>query len=384
MIAVWWWAYPVLTSGRSTLKPEQVGFVPVPGLKAGTNANTTTGMPFSLSKLSKNKDAAWEYMKWMTNPELEVEIVADKSDPDTNEIMVVHKSSFANEKLNALTNGLHREGLRSLEGARSMPQIREWPQVAAVLESTISDIASSGRPIKPAMDEAAAQVDRARRRAGGRAGLRCPHARKPGRTGLLKWGLLAPALLLVCVTLLYPLVQSFWYSLHEWNLGRGAALGPFVGAGNYAQALTDDPDFWNSVRVTAVFTAFSVVLTIGIAMGLAVLLAGVRPLEVNVRTLMVIPFAMSPALVGVSWRFLLNPEFGAVDASLKWLIPGLRGQAILAEPTLAMAALIAVDVWHWAPYFMLTFVGCARLSAAGDGRRGRDGRRRPVARVSSR
>ena len=170
MIMVWWWAYPVLVSGRSTLKPEQVGFVPVPGLKAGTNANTTTGMPFSLSKLSKNKDAAWEYMKWMTNPALEVEIVADKSDTDTNEIMVVHKSSFADERLNALTNGLHREGLRSLEGARSMPQIREWPQVAAVLEAAISDIASSGRPIKPAMDEAATQVDRARRRAGGRAG----------------------------------------------------------------------------------------------------------------------------------------------------------------------------------------------------------------------
>ena len=174
---------------------------------------------------------------------------------------------------------------------------------------------------------------------------------------MLKWGLLAPALLIVCFTLLYPLLQSFWYSLHEWNLGRGAALGPFVGLGNYVQALTDDPDFWNSVRVTVVFTIPSVILTIGIGLALAMLMAGARPLEVNVRTLMVIPFAMSPALVGVSWRFLLNPEYGAMDASLKWLIPGLRGEAILAEPTLAMCALIAVDVWHWAPYFMLTFVG---------------------------
>lgn len=177
------------------------------------------------------------------------------------------------------------------------------------------------------------------------------------RDRALKYGLLAPALVVIAVTLVYPLVQSFWYSLHDWNLGRQATLGPFVGIGNYREILTDDPDFWNSVAVTLTFTIPSVVLTLGIALALAMLLAGGRRLEVNVRTLMVIPFAMSPALVGISWRFMLSPEFGAVDALLKAVFPPLRGVAILADPTLAMGALIAVDVWHWAPYFMLTFVG---------------------------
>ena len=177
------------------------------------------------------------------------------------------------------------------------------------------------------------------------------------RDRALTYGLLAPALVVIAVTLVYPLVQSFWYSLHDWNLGRQATLGPFVGIGNYREILTDDPDFWNSVVVTLTFTIPSVVLTLGIALALAMLLAGGRRLEVNVRTLMVIPFAMSPALVGISWRFMLSPEFGAVDALLKAVFPPLRGVAILADPTLAMGALIAVDVWHWAPYFMLTFVG---------------------------
>ena len=182
-----------------------------------------------------------------------------------------------------------------------------------------------------------------------------------GRTGdadrLLKYALLAPALAVIAATLGYPLVQSFWYSLHDWNLGRQASIGPFVGVANYVQALTDDPEFWNSVRITLVFTVASVILTLGVALALAMLLSGGRAIEVNVRTLLVIPFAMSPALLGISWRFLLNPEFGAADAVLKWLIPPLRGQALLAEPSLAMCALVAVDVWHWAPYFMLTFVG---------------------------
>lgn len=170
MIMVWWWAYPVLTSGRSKLTPEQVGFTSVPGMQVGTPSNVTTSMPFSLSKTSKNKEAAWEYMKWMTNPDLEVEIATDKADPEVNEIMVTHVSSFRNERVNEANRGLHREGLRCLDGARNMPQIREWPQVAAVLETTISDIVASNRPIKPAMDEAAAQVDRVMRRSGGRAG----------------------------------------------------------------------------------------------------------------------------------------------------------------------------------------------------------------------
>lgn len=182
-------------------------------------------------------------------------------------------------------------------------------------------------------------------------------ARRGPQDTLLKWGLLAPALLVVTATLLYPLVQSFWYSLHEWNLGRTSTIGPFVGVDNYRLILTDDPDFWHSVWVTLVFTVPSVVLTLGIALALALLLAGGRQLEVNVRTLMVIPFAMSPALIGISWRFLLNPEYGAADAVLKGLFPPLEGVAMLAEPRFAMAALIAVDIWHWAPYFMLTFVG---------------------------
>ena len=67
-----------------------------------------------------------------------------------------------------------------------------------------------------------------------------------------------------------------------------------VGLANYIGVLTDDPDFWNSVRVTLVFTLASVTVTLVMAMLLAVLLAGGRSLEINARTLLVIPFAMSP------------------------------------------------------------------------------------------
>jgi len=173
----------------------------------------------------------------------------------------------------------------------------------------------------------------------------------------IQYWLVLPALLVIAGTLLYPLVSGLWYSLHEWNLSDSPRLGPFVGVENYVRAITDDPDLLDSGRVTALFTVLSVVVTLTSAMALAVLLAGNGRLEINTRTLLVIPFAMSPALVGVSWRFLLNPEFGGFSALLGALVPGLKGVSLLADPTLAMAALVICDVWHSAPYFMLMFIG---------------------------
>lgn len=173
----------------------------------------------------------------------------------------------------------------------------------------------------------------------------------------LKYLLVLPAFVVIAGTLLYPLVSALWYSVHEWNLAQQPALGPFVAAENYLRVVGDDPDVWVSLRVTAVFTMLSVLATLVVAMAMALLLAGSGRLEVNVRTLLVIPFAMSPALVGVSWRFLLNPEFGAISAVLGALAPPLRSVPLLADPALAMVALVASDVWHWAPYFMLMFIG---------------------------
>lgn len=164
MTVVWWWAWPVLTGGRSKLTVEQVGFAPVPNFQGGPAVSIGQCMPFSISKNSRKKDAAWEVLKWMAAPELEVDIATDQSDPDTKEIIVTQKSSLRNERVNAVTGGLQSVAYDSLASARTMPLLREWPQMATVLENTISDLAASGRPVKPALDDAAAQVTRVFRR----------------------------------------------------------------------------------------------------------------------------------------------------------------------------------------------------------------------------
>ena len=169
--------------------------------------------------------------------------------------------------------------------------------------------------------------------------------------------LLAPAVVLVAFTTVYPMVSSFWTSFHILNLARSLDLGRFVGLENYEEAFRHDPEFWTVMRVTAVFVVIDVGLTILAALGLAILLLRAGFGQTVLRTLIILPFAMSPALIGISWRFMFNPEYGAFARTIGAVFPFMQNVDYFASPTLSMAALISSDVWHWAPYFTFMLMG---------------------------
>jgi multiple sugar transport system permease protein len=169
--------------------------------------------------------------------------------------------------------------------------------------------------------------------------------------------LLAPAMALVAFTTIYPLISSFWTSFHVFNLNRSIERGPFVGLENYEYVFREDPDFWGVLRTTAIFVGLDVAITILCALGLALLLLRAGFATSVLRTLVILPFAMSPALIGISWRFMLNPDYGAFSRTIAAVFPSLANVDYLASPALAMAALISSDVWHWAPYFAFMLMG---------------------------
>jgi multiple sugar transport system substrate-binding protein len=168
MVAVWWWVYSVLTGPQSRLRPEQVGFAPVPQIAGGRPVSYAISLPLAISNGSTKKDAAWEFMKWVCAPEIEVAVATDKSDPNTADIVVTQTASFTNEAVNAANGGLHRVAARSLEGSRIMPQTRDWPQVATVLENTLSELATGRGQVKASLDNAARETDRILRRTSSR------------------------------------------------------------------------------------------------------------------------------------------------------------------------------------------------------------------------
>lgn len=184
----------------------------------------------------------------------------------------------------------------------------------------------------------------------------------------LKYLLLLPAVLLVGVTAIGPLLSGLLLAFRDWNLAKSEEPKPlwtladdgFENIGylfdNFTRALSDSA-LHNSLWVTVVFTVLSVVITIGLALGIALLLGRGTPSRILVRTLLILPFAMSPALVGISWRFMVSAQFGIFQALFKDTWPALARIEWLADPVLAFAVLIASDVWHWTPYMAMLLLG---------------------------
>ncbi len=171
------------------------------------------------------------------------------------------------------------------------------------------------------------------------------------------WLLLAPALVFVGAMAIFPLVYSLVLSFRDWKLARSPLAGDFVGLSNYINLLTDDPDFLEAVRVTIFFVTTDVLVTVLVSLVAALLLHRAGRLNSLARTLLILPFVMSPALIGISFRFFLNAEYGVVAHVIGLLVPPLKDTVWLADASLSMAAIIGSDVWHWAPYMTLVMLG---------------------------
>ncbi len=169
--------------------------------------------------------------------------------------------------------------------------------------------------------------------------------------------LLTPALAFVLAMAVFPLGYSFVLSLRDWKLARSDTPGDWVGLENYVTLLTDDPEFLESVGVTLIFVGWDVAVTLLLALGAALLLKRKGRLTSLGRVLLILPFVMSPAVIGISFRFFFNAEYGIAQYLFGLLIPALQGRVWLSESGLAMAVVVAADVWHWAPYMTLVVLG---------------------------
>jgi multiple sugar transport system permease protein len=168
-------------------------------------------------------------------------------------------------------------------------------------------------------------------------------SRSQARTAL---AFLAPALLALLVLRLLPAGLAVFDSLRHHSLVDGVTR--FVGLDNYGD-LFGDPQFWQSVRVTLLFSVIVNPLQVLCALGLAVLFnrrfAGVR----FWRSLVFAPIAVPPAVSAVIFGILYRPE-GPLNALLGAL--GLPPQPFLTSPTQALYALIVLMSWVGVGYWM--------------------------------
>ena len=157
---------------------------------------------------------------------------------------------------------------------------------------------------------------------------------------------LAPYLVLFLTFTLVPAVYGLWISLHEWDYLLPGK--PFVGLANYAALFDSDSPafdfFWQSMQATAIFTVFSVPLLVVTPLAIALLLNRSFKGRTFFRAIYFAPFVLGVAVIGVLWRFLLDPNLGAVNSLLGALglpddIPWTTGLPW------AWVSLVGVTVW---------------------------------------
>jgi len=171
------------------------------------------------------------------------------------------------------------------------------------------------------------------------------------REQLIGWLLLIPALLVLSLVFVYPIVRAFWLSLFTENLST--QLQPvFSGLANYSRMLGDGR-FWQSMGNTTIFTVVSVLLELVLGMGIALVLNQSFRGRGIVRTIAIIPWALPTAIMGLAWAWIFNDQYGVVNDLLQRLGLIQTGISWLGEPTLAMMALIIADVWKTTPFISI-------------------------------
>ena len=179
---------------------------------------------------------------------------------------------------------------------------------------------------------------------------------------LARW-LVAPALGTILLVALFPLLWTFWESVHLHDLRMPWLGRPFIGLSNYAEAL-GEPRFWAALAHTAGFTGISITLELGLGLVLALAMNRATRGRTVVRAAVLVPWAIPTVVSALLWRFIFDDRAGVVNAVLSGI--GLTREPIVwfIHPDLAWVPVIASDVWKTTPFVaLLLLAGLQNIDA---------------------
>jgi len=163
-----------------------------------------------------------------------------------------------------------------------------------------------------------------------------------------------PAILTVLLLVAYPIVDAFWLSLHRFNLRRPDQYG-FVGLQNYADVLTSD-QFLPALGVTLMFTFWSTVGVLVLALGMALVANEAIPQRAMLRALILLPWAMSGVVTALMWKWIFNPNAGALNGLLYSLGLITSYRSWLMSPDTSYLAIVTANVWNTLPFSALVLL----------------------------
>ncbi|MCF6335602.1 MAG: sugar ABC transporter permease [Spirochaetales bacterium] len=187
----------------------------------------------------------------------------------------------------------------------------------------------------------------------------------------LAW-FLVPITVYMLVFFLYPVIYSIFIGFFDLKLGRTPV---FNGLANYREML-NDTQFIRSLLTTFIFMFVAVSVQILFGMLIAFLLNHENRMMEIIRTFILIPTVFTPLVAGLVWKALYHPDMGMITYYLRKLGVDI-GRGLIVERSLALGAVIVVDIWQWTPLMVIIILAglksiptepyeAARIDGAGE------------------
>ncbi len=153
-----------------------------------------------------------------------------------------------------------------------------------------------------------------------------------------------------------PMGMSLYLSFTSWKV-----LSPpqWIGLQNYVTMFTNDPDFYQSLKVTILYSITSVPLQMAVALFLAILLNEATHAVGFFRTAFYIPSIVASVASAVLWTWIFNPRFGPVNGLLRSL--GMGTPQWFNDPNYALAALVIMSTWGVGGQMLIFLAGLKGL-----------------------
>lgn len=171
--------------------------------------------------------------------------------------------------------------------------------------------------------------------------------------------MLAPLLVGLGILVYFPMIGTFVLTFlrYFWNKPQQPIC--WIGLKNYIDVFSDSL-FWQAFNNTIVFMLVSTGVSIIVGLGLAVMFNREFPGKSVFMTLILLPMMIAPVAVALAWKFLFDGQWGAVNYFFGSL--GIPRQAWLANPNLALPAVIVSDIWLYTPFvFLVIFASLQAL-----------------------
>lgn len=165
------------------------------------------------------------------------------------------------------------------------------------------------------------------------------------------WLFVSPALAFLLIFKIWPIGVSFFESFMQTSFSGKRS---FVGMENYSYLFLHDPTFWNSVKVTFVFSLLVNPITLFVSLTMALLLNEKHFFTKFFRTVFFLPTAISFSVVAVIFAVVLDPYNGLANSFLK--LVGMNSQPFFGSANQSLWCVILLCVWRSAGYWMMYFL----------------------------